>query len=296
MVNIVLFTAVSAPYLPNPELIDTLPEGGAIWGMTVLNDELFVVRRSAPQVEVYDADTLTMQRHLVVNELVGPNDMTSCAKNNCLYISDGGYKGRNDQGVHKVHAQNVPTKWSTTAIPVGLSVTSESGHVIVTCRLVRLIVEYTSDGEPVREICLPVDVTNPYHSVMLPGGQFVVCHGDVVDQCHRVVVVGDNGTVLRQFGGVKGRDVGELNSAVRLVVDGNDFIFVADHNNKRILLLSTALDGAKELVSRQDNHRPWKPRRLCLDVKRQRLYVAECLWDGQAFTIGEVLVFKVKNV
>lgn len=45
--------------------------------MAVLSDKAFLVRGSAPEVEVYNTSTLTKERQLAVNGLITPNDMAS---------------------------------------------------------------------------------------------------------------------------------------------------------------------------------------------------------------------------
>ena len=78
-----------------------------------------------------------------------------------------------------------------------------------------------------------------YHSVQLTTEQFVVSH---TGGLHRVCVVGDDGKVTRSYGGQRGSDVGQLNGPCHLAVDkDSQFIFVADHSNAKVVLLSPTL-------------------------------------------------------
>ena len=78
-----------------------------------------------------------------------------------------------------------------------------------------------------------------------------------------------------------------------MAVDGNEFIFVIDRNNGRVLLLSPTLKYECAAVSREQLG--WKPYRLSVDVNRRLLYVAvnEQNKPGD-YTAGRVAVVKVQ--
>jgi len=65
-----------------------------------------------------------------------------------------------------------------------------------------------------------------------------------------------------------------------LAVDKDEFIYVADSNNKRVLLLSPTLSFVREIVS--SDQLKWNPIRLFLDVDTRRLYVTDSGWYGGA--------------
>ena len=93
-----------------------------------------------------------------------------------------------------------------------------------------------------RETALQSDIEWPWHSLQLTTGQFVVCHGGVHSDLHRVCVVGDDGKVARSYGGQRGSNVGQLDCPCHLAVDkDSQFIFVADQYNDRVVLLSPTL-------------------------------------------------------
>ena len=75
-------------YVRRPVIIHTIQSGElSVFGMTVLQNELFVVGE-VEQVDVYDATTLKMTRHLKVQGLERPWDVTSCAQYRRLYVAD----------------------------------------------------------------------------------------------------------------------------------------------------------------------------------------------------------------
>ena len=76
-----------------------------------------------------------------------------------------------------------------------------------------------------------------------------------------------------------------------LAVDRNGFVFVADLNNYRVLLLSPALTFVREVLSRDQLKR--KPLRVWLDSDIRRLYVAVIKWESVAYIPGRVVVVSV---
>ena len=78
--------------------------------VTSLGDDVFITRRHIGEVEVYDAETLTLQRRLTVPGLGRcPNGLAACPNNNCLYASD-----MDNDHVHRVElsGSNAVKKWS----------------------------------------------------------------------------------------------------------------------------------------------------------------------------------------
>ena len=166
------------------------------------------------------------------------------------------------------------SKWSVPGKPRGLSVT-RSCNLLVTCREPNKLVELSADsGQSVREITLQSDIECPHHCVQLTTGEHVVCHGAYGSVLHRVCVVGDDGKVIRSYGGQCGSDVGHLNWPRHLVVDNDSqFIFVADYGNARVVLLSATLEFVRHIEQLS-----W-PCRLYFHQSTRRLFVGQLLGD-----------------
>ena len=269
------------------QVVHTLPEGRPVWGVTTLRGEIYVLRPKGgrDQVEVYDVITYLLQRYLTVPDIRGFIDMTSCEHFLCLYISDPIL-----ECVHRLDVQSNATKWPVSDKPRGLSVNARH-NLIVTCRKVRKIKEFSPRGHLLRDITLPHEVTNPWHTIQLTSGQFVVCYGNIDDPVQGVCTVSADGRqIVHSHGGPKGSDTGHYNGPIHLAVD-NDFLFVADFNNRRVTLLSPTLNYVRQVVSRDQVK--WMPWTLCLDIQRRRLYVTDIeLKDGK-YTAGRVVVFRV---
>ena len=258
-------------------LTDTLRGQLCVTGVTILFDQVFVVRGPprgvrTSELEVYDLNTLKQTSCLPVDGLQNPSDMTSCSKFRCLYISD--WIG---DVIHRVELGGATTRWKVNDIAFGISVTPDPDfHLLVTCFDARKLKEFTTNGTLVREILLQEDLVHPLHAIQFDG-QFIVSHGwEFSDPLHRICIVNSTGHATRFYGGLRGSAAGQLHEPRHLAVDGEGNVFVADCYNKRVLLLDKTLDYIGELFSVRSSWRsrllPW---RLCWDVSRCRLFVSD---------------------
>jgi len=252
-----------------------------IIGVTSLAGKIYVLRwRGRGEVDVYDVTTRGFQRCLAVPEANRPTDMTSCEHNCCVYISDYSF-----EAVHRLDVRGAATRWGVGDQPWSLSVNA-AHNVLVTCPQVRKIKEFGTSGEMVREVLLPDDVIYPSHAVQLNTGQFVVCHGRDDAPVRRVCLVSEDGRqTVRSYGG------GSETVPRRLAVDSHGFVFVADIGNRRVALLNPALEWVRDVVS--GDQLKGQPRRLCVDVQRRCLYVADAVCEHGEFTAGRVVVFHI---
>jgi len=62
-----------------PTVTHVIPGDKEVTGVASLGDDVFVVRAESPQVEVYSAETFTLQRRLPVPELGCSFGLTVCA-------------------------------------------------------------------------------------------------------------------------------------------------------------------------------------------------------------------------
>jgi len=271
------------------QLVHTLPEGRPVFGVTLLAGEIYLLRaKGRDQVEVYDVITYHLQRCLTVPNIRGLADMTSCEHYHCVYISD-----HDGECVHRLDVQGAFTRWTVNDKPAGLSVNT-SHNVIVTCRLVSKIKEFSSRGVLIRQIILPDDVINPVHTLQTSSGQFIVCHGSKIrdDPVHRVCMMSADGRhIVHSHGGQPGSDTGQYYVPGHLAIDDNEFVFVADVINRRVTLLSPTLEYVRQVVSR--DQLKWWPRRLYLHQQQRLLYVTDNEWKDGEFTSGRVVVFSV---
>lgn len=209
----------------------------------------------------------------------------------CIYIADFNVIHRVDRSKK---SRTKITHWPVNDQPRGLSVT-RSTHLLVTCPFVGKIKEFSSVGHHVRDIRLQCDIIHPRHAVELISSDlsgcqqmFVVCHGDSSDPLHRVCIVDDAGRVKQSYGGTPGPDIGHLNWPVRIALR-NGFIFVADRDNRRVLMLSPRLSFIRELLSGFSN----EPCRLWIDEQSGRMFVAENKWQETSYISGHIQIYSL---
>jgi len=253
-----------------------------VLGVTSVDDELFVLlHRDVNQVAVYSINDYRLLRHLNLPGLETHwNDLTSCVRHKCLYVCDSDNKcihmhdlARRAISRWRANRTLATRKWSVPYRPCGLSVTPVGGNLLVTCPWSNKLVELSADsGQCVREIALQSDIVCPWHGVQLTTGQYVVCHGLLEDNLHRVCIVDDaGGRVTRSYGGQRGSDVGQLYGPRHLAVDEDShFIFVADRDNNRVVMLSPTLEFVRYISEGLS-----QPRRLYLHHSTRRLYVGQ---------------------
>ena len=251
-----------------PTLTHVIPSHGgySVNALTFLGDDVFVVRSGSRHVEVYDAVTLTLRRHITVHGLGSfTPGLAACAKHLCLYLSDS----INDS-VHRVElaGSNAVKKWSVASDARDLSV-NVSHNLVVACEGTNKLQEYSTHGSLLREICLPAGVTHPWHAIQLSTGDYVV------SQCTSpgvVSVVGVDGQVVHSYGQSQTSEVGQMKYPASLAVTKNDDVLVADWGNNRILSINRSAGCVQELSLSVDGGIHCL-RALCLDKSRGRLYV-----------------------
>jgi len=251
--------------------------------VTSVDDELFVLlERVDNQVAVYSINDYQLLRHLNLPGLKThhDNDMTSCVRHKCLYVSDYCNKCIHMHDLASSARSAISRwwarrKWSVPGAPCGLSITPVGGNLLVTCKRPNKLVELSVDsGQRVREIALQSDMVQPWHGVQLTTGQYVVCHGEWRN-LQRVCIVNDDGRVTLSYGGQTGSDVGHMEDPRHLAVDeDSQFIFVADSNNYRVVMLSPTLEFVRYISEGLSD-----PHRLYLHHTTRRLYVCQSTGD-----------------
>jgi len=186
-------------------VVRTMSEGAEVLGMTSLGEEIYLLTlKERDQVEVYDVISYRLQHYLwvtAVNRARSLFDITSCEHLLCLYISDAA-----GDCIHRLDLQGNAQQWPVNDEPTCLSVNAHH-NLIVTCRKVGKIKEFSPRGELVRDVILPSDVSNLRQAIQLTSGQFIVCHGNHDDPVHRVCKISSDGChIVHSHGGQPGSD------------------------------------------------------------------------------------------
>ena len=273
-------------------------EKKGINGVTILDNELFVISNESSEIEVYNSTQLYFSRRFHLRDLVGPVDVVSCAKNKCLYIMDAKVSGQSKEILRLSPKGKLLQQWSTECDGWGrLSVTAEK-NVLLTVYQKNKLNEYSPQGELVREIKLDprscTGIRHPWHAIKLASGNYLVSHGFESYDQHRVCIVDVEGNVTKSFGRSSGMTSNRMYAPVYLAIDKNGFVMVADRCNDRVLLLDASLKYVKELITVQNGLR--QPRRILLDDVNGRLIVADNEWNSEkdVYVDGQILVFEIE--
>jgi hypothetical protein len=181
------------------QLQQVIDRSTGVRALTILNNELFVITdKHSQQVNVYESrDKFTLTRHIQVPDMKNPRSIAASDRHQCLYIGDTALP----YVVHVIDVRNSSyNKWSLSAEPYGVSVTSDN-NVLVTLYRAKVLEEYTTDGALIRQIKLDDSIDGVHHSVQLSTGQFVVSHGYNNATQPRVVIVDESGRVVKSYGG-----------------------------------------------------------------------------------------------
>jgi len=283
-------------------VVHVTPKGNAVGGVTSLGDNVFVVRVNCGQkIEVYDAKTFTLQRHITVPGLGKKNlrgfirmvsdcnVLAACPYNKCLYASDCG-----SASVHRVElsGSNAAMKWSVAGWPAGLSVNSEHNLIVVSAGEHKLQI-FTTHGTLLQNIKMQADIQYHRHAVQLPTtSQYLVSHCGF-GSLHRVCLVGVDGAVVRRYGGQAGSKLTRMNWPSGLAVDREGRILVADQDNDRLLVMDQSLSRAHEMSVSVDGCLN-RPSSLWYDQSRRRLYIGELCGGGRVIVIGNMKDFRTK--
>lgn len=278
----------------NPVLIHTIASTSkaknSIFGVTILGVELFLIRRYNSEIEIFDSATFIIKHKVRVNGLNNPQDIVSCAANNCLYVT---IWKRNKYIMRLDSNLNFIDKWSTGNDGGRLSLTKNS-TIIVTFYETNQLREYTCNGQLLHEVRFSEDseIVHPWHAVELNNGHFVVGFGCHTDREHKVCIVDRSGNVLVSFGGERGSEIGQFDCPVYLATDNAGNILVADQNNGRLLLLNPQLIFIREFVSTKVGDSKRRLSKFYFDEFNGRLLIAENSRNWQ-FGTGKVLVFDI---
>jgi len=265
----------------------TLAQGKAVWGMTIVDNKLYILRDRYgvdSYIDVYDAETLSrMQRPRHFPRFRGATDIASSARHVCIYVGD-----EVEKCVFKIGPVEGCDKWPLeNHKPWCVSVTFRD-NVLVTLYDINAVMEFRADGKCLRQINLELaGIVRAQQALQVTANQLMVCHA-----ASRISQVDSDGTVIRCHGGLSASTGQPIHGPCHLAVDQNNFVYAADVLYRRVGVYSPALDFVREAVS--DAQLKWWPIRVYVDNGRRRLFVADNNFDGHKYTAGRVVVFSLQ--
>jgi len=273
-----------------PLLTHVVRAGTAAYGVTSLENHVYVVRNRKAVVEVYDAGTMTIKQHLPVAKALDVSVIIACPRFRCLYVGDW-----NISSIYRLDlsGSSAKKKWSVGRTPEGLSVNG-AGNLLVSCMDENKLQEYTTRGDLVREIRLREGVMSPWHAIQLSSGDYVVSQYTLPGA---VSLVAADGRLLRSFKQASPQSdikVKTMKYPAYLAIYKNGDILVADRGNDRILALDSALARVKEfpISAEVDLTRPYA---LWLDEENDLLYVGEMRGFHRLLVFSNVKCFGWKD-
>jgi len=240
-------------------------------GVTQLGDVVYMICDESSSIMRFNATTRLRLTDINVDGLGEPCDIAACQQTSQLYIPD--YRG--GECIWRVSADGADIKrwWSKSSSdtfrPWKLSVTAT--HVLVTPLNDNQLMQLDAGGNELRRVQLPHDM-RPDHSVESPTGTFIVSHSNtqLEQPQYHVSEVQTDGKVLRQFSG--GR-LSPLGYTLRVAVDSQANIFLADYDSRCIQLLDAQLKLRRVVLDdRQLNDK--QPYRLCYTERTGQLLIA----------------------
>ena len=271
-----------------------------IRGVALLGNRLYVLHmRPRDQLDELDAHDFQLQRRLSVpvGECRHLSDMASCQRRCRLYVSHN-----TSNCIHVLSlmtGQPVWSDWKTDGSPWGLSVTSDSGYLLVTMRYDCRVDEFSPDGRLLRRVDLRrCGAFSPWHAVQhtvsLPSQPdlLVLGHGDRDDELVRVGVV-SGGAGKHWHGGTPGNSIHLLSRPQHLAVGRDGTLAVADFYNDRVVLFDVGLRpvGVVETTP-ADQLAGWLTARVCW-INR-RLCVAEVQSINGKFTVSRLTLYDLR--
>lgn len=249
-----------------------------IRGMTLLGNALSVVHNNSPLVTVYNAVKISFHYEYTLAAVHNPIDLTSCKKNNCLYILDE-QKQNESYCIVKV-IEKRETSWDTGKSSGSLMI-SLCGNVILATEKACYLKEYTPGGFLLREIvCVPSPLYELRHAVQHKEDLFMICYSNGNDNHGLCLLDVDRKTIVDER-----QDLG-LKFPVCLALDEDQNVLVVDQGNKRVVVLSSSSLSFKRELLTVENGLEF-PQKILLDEFRGRLFVLD--------ESSRILVFNVKH-
>jgi len=250
-------------------------------GVTQLHDVVFVVGRGSSTILRFNATTHQRLTGIVVRDLENPQNIVACEQTSHVYVAE--YRPKCIWRVSADGAdikQWLPKSPGDTSLPQSLSVTST--RLLVTLDDTKQLLQFDADGNELRRVHLPY-YTFPLHAVESPTGTFIVSLRNTQLNQRQVSEVNTGGEVLRQF---TGSHISSLGLPIHVAVDSHGNIFVADWDNRRILLLDAHLTLRRVII---DEHQLNYKRPQCLCYREQSGQLLVGLSLGGSVSVFDVV-------
>jgi len=257
-----------------------------ITGITVLGNEVFVIRNTSQQVNAYNSNSFASTRNINFSGSKGVQGIVACPHNNCLYLS-----ASKEKVLHRYDLRDcVAAQWLVGGKCWELSVTKHH-TVLASLKDEMRIQEYTTYGSIIKDISL--SPARPEHCVQRSDDNFVILYTTPIDTKFLYVTV-KGIYIVDKVGCTIGSYINEaavgkgsenqrqlvnnlsLSNPQKLPADTHDNVLVTDNGNNRVQLLSPTLTYLGDI--KIPGHQMNEPHALHFDELNNRLYIGE--WAG----------------
>ena len=213
-----------------------------VMGVTQLHNIVYIISRQSSAISRFNALTHQRLPDVDVKNLKQPWDIAACEQTSVVYVAD-------DACVWRVSSEDEDTKhWlpkspSDTFKTWALSVTS-SRLLVTSPNNTKQLIQFDAVGDELIRVDLPNDM-EPRHAIETTTGTFIVSHINTQLEQYQVSEVNTGGKVLRNFSGSL---LLPLSYTPDIAVDLKGNLFVADHDNRRILLLNSELTLRRVII------------------------------------------------
>jgi len=243
-------------------------------GVTQLHDVVFVIYWASSKILRFSATTgqrlADIDVQIDLEQLSYPQDIAACEQTSHVYVAEYA------QCIWRVSADGADiSRWlqapDDTFKPRSLSVTST--RLLVTSRYIKQLMQFDAGGNELRSVYLLDYMDQPLHAVESPSGTIIVSHYNTQLKQYQVSEVDTGGEVLRQFSSSRLHSLGRPE---HIAVDSHGNTFVADFENRRILLFGARLTLRRVIIDEhQLNYQ--QPDRLCYREQSGQLLVVSPL-------------------
>ena len=267
--------------IQSSEWIVTRDVNGVAW----LEDEIYIVCSQSNIVHIFPDKETNASSQVECLELEGmsdPYDMAASKPSRSIFISDS-----LTQYLWKIHMPGREIfKWPIDGRPGCISVSSTGVLIVCVYRYGRFYLNLyrSSDVTLIESLPLPTELKKLNHAIQLLNGNFVIAYSLMNDpDSFLISELSDNGTNFIQEINPRSTKSSPMYYWIpcHLSIDEDENIFIADHENDRIILVNSRLTDVHILLNR-DQHSIKLPWRLCYVSEKQQLIVRQGKSDRPA--------------
>ena len=232
-------------------------------GVTLLCDVVYIVCHESSTIIRFNAITHERLTDINVKDLRQPYNIVACESTSQLYVADFA------ECIWRVSSDGTDIKrqWTKSSsdkfMPFSLSLVSS--RLLVTSHKTKELMQLKAVDE-LRRIHLP-NCMFPYHAVESPTGTFLTSHFNTQLNKYQISEVNTEGELLRQFS-----RSAVLGWIPHIAADSHGNIFVADRDNRRVLLLDANL-ALRRVIIDEDQLKNEDPEWLCYNEQSGQLLV-----------------------